>query len=146
MICGFQYRCSERVFNVKSCYFLFCFSCPRVACQTCFCFFPVSDETKRLAINTHTGDFWTIIDATWIDNWVDFVMGNMPPPGPISNYHLYDKVVMSGARRKGAQCVRFYFLRGVNIAMVLLCGCLLRLFIQYRAVVQLFVLLLNICV
>lgn len=54
----------------------------------------------KLAINTHTGDFWTIIDATWIDNWVDFVMGNMPPPGPISNYHLYDKVVMSGARRK----------------------------------------------
>ncbi len=40
-------------------------------------------------MNTHVGEFWMIIDAAWMSSWVDFVMGNAPPPGPISNRNLF---------------------------------------------------------
>eukprot|EP00904_Undaria_pinnatifida_P010961 jgi/Undpi1/6996/HiC_scaffold_21.g09470.m1 len=58
-------------------------------------------QFDRLAINANGGEFWTIIDATWINNWVDFVMGNKPSPGPISNYKLYNQqMVLSEERRR----------------------------------------------
>ncbi|CAN0506556.1 unnamed protein product, partial [Laminaria digitata] len=45
----------------------------------------------RLDINTHVGEFWFLIDASWMSHWVDFVMGKTDPPGPISNLNLYDQ-------------------------------------------------------
>eukprot|EP00904_Undaria_pinnatifida_P010918 jgi/Undpi1/6957/HiC_scaffold_21.g09431.m1 len=61
-------------------------------------------QFDRLAINTNAGDFWTIIDANWMNNWIDFVMGNKPSPGPISNYQLYDE--KSSLTPKQRKCER----------------------------------------
>lgn len=58
-------------------------------------------QFDRLAINSGSGDFWTVIDAGWMSNWVEFIMGNKRPPGPISNYQLYDQhSIESEAQRK----------------------------------------------
>ncbi|CAM9534649.1 unnamed protein product [Ascophyllum nodosum] len=46
----------------------------------------------RLAINTNVGDFWVIIDATWMNKWIDFVLGKADPPGPVSNLNLFEQI------------------------------------------------------
>lgn len=49
-------------------------------------------------MNTHVGEFWFIIDATWVSSWVHFVMGKSGSPGPISNNNLF--LHYSGKRRE----------------------------------------------
>ncbi|CAM9754888.1 unnamed protein product [Ectocarpus fasciculatus] len=58
--------------------------------EKCGCF--------ELDVNTHVGEFWFIIDAMWMSNWVNFVMGKAGPPGPISNHNLFAH--FSGNRRE----------------------------------------------
>eukprot|EP00752_Nemacystus_decipiens_P006238 g5627.t1 len=52
----------------------------------------------RRDVNTHVGEFWFIMDAIWMSSWINFVMGNSGPPGPISNNNLF--VHYSGNRRE----------------------------------------------
>lgn len=50
------------------------------------------------------GEFWIMIDAVWMDRWVKHVMAKANPPGPISNYNLYDRAVdLSDEQRDGGQ-------------------------------------------
>ena len=46
-----------------------------------------------------------------MNHWVDFIMGNKPPPGPISNYQLFDELsIKSDAQRKCEdRCIVFVF-------------------------------------
>lgn len=46
---------------------------------------------QRLEINTHVGDFWFIIDAVWMNRWINFVLGQAGPPGPITNMSLFER-------------------------------------------------------
>ena len=36
-----------------------------------------------------------MIDAVWMNNWVDFVMGKADAPGPISNLNLFEQIELS---------------------------------------------------
>lgn len=65
--------------------------------RVCVCVF------YRLDINTHVGEFWFLLDASWMSRWVDFVMGKANPPGPISNYNLYDQKNSASAARRACE-------------------------------------------
>lgn len=43
----------------------------------------------RLSINPNIGEFWMMIDASWVNRWVLFAMAGAGPPGPITNLNLY---------------------------------------------------------
>lgn len=37
------------------------------------------------------GEFWYIIDAVWISQWITFVLADSEPPGVISNLNLFER-------------------------------------------------------
>lgn len=69
--------------------------CPCPSLRAC-------QNPSRLEINKHVGDFWFLIDATWMNTWINFVLGKSDPPGYITNLNLFEQVdeASSSSRRE----------------------------------------------
>lgn len=73
----------------------------------------------RVIVNSHVREFWHLIDAIWMNQWIDFIMGRGDPPGRISNGNLYEKVNehLPAARREPMLATRLAMTRSSGRAL-----------------------------
>lgn len=61
------------------------------------------------------GEFWFLVDAGWMNRWVDFITGKAGPPGMITNYNLFNQRRPSTAEKHDGETPNIPYLPRLNI-------------------------------